>query len=206
MVTVRRKSSASIFPDFIRLKTFARGEAAAGAGRRDSRWAAVKVEGWRVRKDGSTFWANVVITTMRDAGGNLCGFVKLTRDFTERRRSGTDADGKECRTGAHQAVAEKANLAKSDFISSMSHELRTPLNAILGFAQLLEASLQPPTAIQGMRLQQILKAGWYLLELINEILDLAVIESGKLTLSPEPLSLAKVMLECQHDRTTGAKT
>ncbi len=156
-----------------------------------------EVEGLRVRKDGSTYWANVVVATMRDAGGNLCGFVSLTRDFTERRRMEQMLTETNVELERTRVVAEKANMAKSDFISSMSHELRTPLNAILGFAQLLEASLQPPTANQAIRVQQILKAGWYLLELINEILDLAVIESGKLTLLQEPLSLAKVMLECR---------
>jgi PAS domain S-box-containing protein len=154
-------------------------------------------EGWRVRKDGSSFWANVVITTMRDANGKLLGFVKLTRDFTERRRMEQILEEKNLDLENARLIAEKANVAKSDFISSMSHELRTPLNAILGFAQLLEASSPPPTAIQTLRIEQINKAGWYLLELINEILDLAVIESGKLTLSPEPLSLAKILLECQ---------
>jgi len=79
----------------------------------------------------------------------------------------------------------------------MSHELRTPLNAILGFAQLMEAGSPPPTAAQIARLHQIIKAGWYLLELINQILDLAVIESGKLSLSREPVSLTDVMRECQ---------
>ena len=96
-----------------------------------------------------------------------------------------------------KSAAEKANLAKSIFLSNMSHELRTPLHAILGFAQLLEAGSPPPTDAQNLRLHQIIKAGWYLLELINEILDLAVIESGNLSLSREPVSLIEVMRECQ---------
>lgn len=96
-----------------------------------------------------------------------------------------------------KSVAEKANRAKSDFLSSMSHELRTPLNTILGFAQLLEAGSPPPTPIQKGRIDKILGAGWYLLEMINEILDLAKIESGKLSLSMEPVSLSDVMLDCR---------
>jgi CheY-like chemotaxis protein len=94
-------------------------------------------------------------------------------------------------------VAEKANLAKSDFLSSMSHELRSPLNAILGFAQLMESASPLPTDSQKESIAQILQAGWHLLKLINEILDLAVIESGKVSLSPESVSLAEVMSECQ---------
>ena len=94
-------------------------------------------------------------------------------------------------------AAEKANLAKSDFLSSMSHELRSPLNAILGFAQLMESDSPSPTPRQKESIDQILQAGWYLLDLINEILDLALIESGKLSLSREPVSLVEVMLECQ---------
>ena len=149
-----------------------------------------EVEGWRVRKDGSTFWANVVITAIRDQAGELRGFAKLTRDLTERQRIESEM------TNA-KATAEKANLAKSDFLSSMSHELRSPLNAILGFAQLMDSDSPPPTDSQKESIVQILNAGWYLLDLINEILDLAVIESGKLSMSQESVSVAEVMLECQ---------
>ncbi len=95
-----------------------------------------------------------------------------------------------------RAVAEKANLAKSDFLSSMSHELRTPLSAILGFAQLIDAGPQAPTPSQKQSLGQIIKAGWYLLDLINEILDLAQIESGKLPLALEPIALTAAIQEC----------
>jgi PAS domain S-box-containing protein len=147
-------------------------------------------EGWRVRKDGSTFWANVVFTAIRDQAGNLRGFAKLTRDLTERNKV-------EAVLTNSRAIAEKANLAKSDFLSSMSHELRSPLNAILGFAQLMESDSPPPTASQNESISQILHAGWYLLDLINEILDLATIESGKLSMSLEPVALNEVLMECQ---------
>ena len=96
-----------------------------------------------------------------------------------------------------QALAEKANRAKSDFLSGMSHELRTPLTAILGFAQLMDASNPAPTPGQKRSLEQILKAGWYLLDLINEILDLALIESGKMKLEMQSVSIAAVLMECE---------
>ena len=124
------------------------------------------------------------------AAGKHNGVSCIARDVTERKRA--EAEVKQA-----LAVAEKASLAKSDFLSSMSHELRTPLNAILGFAQLLKAGPPPPTPAQEARIMQIIKAGWYLLELINEILDLATIEAGKLSLSHEPISMAEVLLECQ---------
>jgi signal transduction histidine kinase len=94
-------------------------------------------------------------------------------------------------------IAEKANLAKSEFLSSMSHELRSPLNAILGFAQLIESGFPPPTPSQQEFLTHILQAGWHLLKLINEILDLAKIEHRQVSISAEPVSLAEVMIECQ---------
>lgn len=124
------------------------------------------------------------------ADGKRSGVSCIARDVTERKRA--EAEVKQA-----LAVAEKASLAKSDFLSRMSHELRTPLNAILGFAQLLEAGPPPPTPDQEASIMQIIKAGWYLLELINEILDLAAIEAEKLSLSREPVSMAEVLLECQ---------
>ena len=93
--------------------------------------------------------------------------------------------------------AAVANRAKTEFLSNMSHELRTPMNAILGFAQLLESEpAEPLSAVQQSFVKQILKAGRHLLDLINEVLDLARIESGKMTLSVEPVELSSVMNEC----------
>ncbi|MFT0170334.1 ATP-binding protein [Paraburkholderia mimosarum] len=95
------------------------------------------------------------------------------------------------------AAADRANRAKSDFLSSMSHELRSPLNAILGFAQLMASESPPPTPSQRASIDQILRAGWHLLELINEVLDLAKIESGQVSISPEPVSLSDALQECE---------
>jgi signal transduction histidine kinase len=141
-------------------------------------------------KDGSRFPAIVSITALRDDYGDIIGYLLIGTDNSVRKRV-------ESELNAAMAAAEKANHAKTDFLSGMSHELRTPLNAVLGFAQLMESGSPAPTPSQKRNLDQILKAGWYLLELINEILDLALIESGKVTLSREPVSLPEVMLECR---------
>jgi len=121
----------------------------------------------------------------------------LFTDITERKRMDQALLDKNAQLEGAKMVAERANLAKSDFLSSMSHELRSPLNAILGFAQLMESGSPLPTSTQKASIDQILQGGWYLLELINEILDLALIESGKLSLSLEPMSLSEVLLDCQ---------
>ena len=144
----------------------------------------------RLRKDGSCIDVSVTISPIKDASGTIIGASKVARDITDRKVA-------ELKLLEAMAAAEKANFAKSNFLSSMSHELRTPLNAILGFAQLLESSKPPPTSAQTLRIEQIIKAGWYLLELINEILDLALIESGKVSLSRESVSLISVIQECQ---------
>jgi PAS domain S-box-containing protein len=141
-------------------------------------------------KDGSRFPAIVSITALRDDYGDIIGYLLIGTDNSVRKQV-------EMELNHAMAVADKANLAKSDFLSSMSHELRTPLSAILGFAQLMESGAPQPTPTQRRSIDQILQAGWYLLDLINEILDLSLIESGKLSLSLEPSSLPEVMRECQ---------
>jgi signal transduction histidine kinase/ActR/RegA family two-component response regulator len=157
-----------------------------------------------IRKDGSRFPAVVSVTALRDAQDVIIGYLLIGTDNTARQlveaeRALLDQalQDKNAELESAKFVAEKANLAKSDFLSSMSHELRSPLNAILGFAQLMESDATPQTATQKESTGQILQAGWYLLNLINEILDLAMVESGKLLLSLEPMSLGEVMLECQ---------
>ena len=136
-------------------------------------------------------------TTFYDRDRTLQGVFAAARDVTERNRLDQVLQEKNVELESAKSVAEQANLAKSDFLSSMSHELRSPLNAILGFAQLMESDSQSPTPSQKESIAQILDAGWHLLNLINEILDLAVIESGTVSLSGESVSLDEVMLECQ---------
>jgi PAS domain S-box-containing protein len=148
-------------------------------------------------RDGKETVVSYNATTFHDRDRKLQGVFAAARDVTDRKRFERTLQENNVELERAKAAAEKANLAKSDFLSSMSHELRSPLNAILGFAQLINSDSPPPTPTQTASIDQILHAGWYLLELINEILDLAQIESGKLALSREPTSLAEVMLECQ---------
>jgi PAS domain S-box-containing protein len=145
-------------------------------------------------------------TTFYDRGRTLQGVFAAARDITERKQLDQKLQANNVELTSAKSAAEKANHAKSEFLSSMSHELRTPLNAILGFAQLVDTGTPVPTLTQKRGLDQIMQAGWYLLELINEILDLAMIESGKLMLSLEPVELSKLMLECQTMVETQAQT
>jgi PAS domain S-box-containing protein len=113
-------------------------------------------------------------------------YTGIVRDITERKQvEAALRDAKE--------AAERANGAKSEFLSRMSHELRTPLNAILGFGQLLE--MDPLEGEQKESVEQILKAGRHLLTLINEVLDIARIEAGRLSMSPEPVKVDDLMKE-----------
>ena len=148
-------------------------------------------------RDGRETVVSYNATTFYDRDRRLQGVFAAARDVTERNQLERVLQEKNVELESARSVAEKANLAKSEFLSSMSHELRSPLNAILGFAQLMESDSPPPTPAQNKNIAQILRAGWHLLKLIDEILDLAKIESGQVPVSREPVSLAEVMLECQ---------
>ena len=148
-------------------------------------------------RDGKKTLVSYNATTFHDRDRTLQGVFGVARDVTERKRFEQALQETNVELESAKSAAEKANLAKSDFLSGMSHELRSPLNAILGFAQLMDTASPPPSDIQKESITQILQAGWHLLKLINEILDLSVVESGKVSLSLEPVSLPEVLLECQ---------
>ncbi|MGM0676274.1 MAG: ATP-binding protein [Pseudomonadota bacterium] len=140
------------------------------------------------RKNGELFWNEFSISPVRNDAGVVTHFVGIQQDVTELiqtmealRQAKSDAD--------------RANQAKSEFLSRMSHELRTPMNAVLGFAQLLEFDPDLGSE-QRENVEEIIRGGRHLLDLINEVLDLAKVESGRVELSPEPVALQGLLQEC----------
>ena len=146
-------------------------------------------EGWRVRKDGTRFWANVVITALRDENGKLVGFAKVTRDLTERRA----AEERAIEDARRVAKAEAANTAKSEFLTTMSHELRTPLNAIAGYADLLALGIGGQLSPnQQEYVDRIRSSQQHLLTIISDLLDFGRIEAGEVAYAIRPVPLAAV--------------
>ncbi len=145
--------------------------------RRDKRYLA---------KRGTTVWVRATVSLLRDSMAQPWRIVGVVEDITEHLRLEEAEHARE--------AAEASNRAKSEFLSRMSHELRTPLNAMLGFAQLLELDQRHPLAeSQRPWVGQIQQAGWHLLEMINDVLDLSRIESGNLRLHTETLDLADLV-------------
>ena len=153
----------------------------------EPRHSGYEVRDWvYLDRDGRRLDVSVAVTAMRTPDGELKGFLCVAVDITERRRAAA--------LELARKTAELANQAKSDFLSKMSHELRTPLNAILGFAQVIEIDRQqPPTQLQRGQLQHIQRAGWHLVRLIDDVLDLARIESGKLAATIGPVDLGPLL-------------
>lgn len=143
------------------------------------------------KKNGELYWVDSTIVPFLDESDLPYQYVSIRTDVTRIKQSEEQQE-------VSKQAAEKANEAKSRFLSLMSHELRTPLNAVLGYAQLLrgvsEKELNPR---QENYVGEIEKAGWHLLNLIDEVLELPLIESGKIKLSIEPVVLGEVISECQ---------
>jgi PAS domain S-box-containing protein len=147
-------------------------------------------ESWRVRKDGTLFWANVIITALRDDKGKLIGFAKVTRDLTERRA----AQERAVADARRLAQSEAASRAKSDFLAAMSHELRTPLNAIGGYAELIEMGVGGAVNEQQREyLERIRSSQQHLLAIINDLLNYSRIESGQINYEIEAVPLHAVV-------------
>ena len=139
------------------------------------------------RKDGSTVWTEALVRTLFDANGDFSGFLGVSRDITERKWAETTlAQAKE--------RAETATRAKSEFLANMSHELRTPLSVILGFSELMtsDRNLSPE---QQENLTIINRSGAHLLNLINDVLDMAKIEAGRITLQEHDFDLRRLLDE-----------
>lgn len=140
------------------------------------------------RQDGSFYWVRSTITPFFDEAGNIRQYISIRTDITGLKET-------QAALILARDEAERANKAKSRFLSSMSHELRTPLNAILGFSQMLDGD-RNLTDDQQDSLNEINRAGQHLLELINELLDLAKIESGRINLKLEDVLLTDLVQEC----------
>jgi PAS domain S-box-containing protein len=140
--------------------------------------------------DGHTRWVQMTLSVLRDDAGQAARLVGVVEDITDQLRLHEAEQARE--------RAQSENLAKTEFVSRMSHELRTPLNAMLGFAQLLGMDGTPALAPHqlGWALQ-IERAGWHLLELIDETLDLSLIEAGALRLQPAAVALPPLLDEVQ---------
>ena len=162
-------------------------------------------EGWRVRKDGTMFWADIVITAVTGEDGELRGYAKVTRDITERKQAEeTQRALFEQRTA--RLKAEEANRAKDEFIALVSHELRTPLTSILGWARLLRmGNLDPNNVAEA--LDALERSAQAQVHLVEDLLDTARITSGKLRLEMRPLDLKPVVEAAIADVTpiAGAK-
>jgi len=156
-------------------------------------------EGWRLRKDGTRFWANVVITALRDPSGALLGFAKVTRDLTERRQL---EDERVRLARAHEAVR-----LRDEFLSLASHELKTPLTVLRLQLEALRERLPADDRITRAKLDRSNRAGQRLTELVEALLDVSRIATGQFTLHPERADLADIVataVDRLHETATAA--
>jgi PAS domain S-box-containing protein len=151
----------------------------------------IGLETQRVRKDGSRIDVSISYAPLHDRAGKTVGATIVYQDVTERRLAFEQRQARE--------AADAANRAKSNFLANMSHELRTPLNAIIGFSELLEDdSLGTLNERQKRYVSNVRTSGLHLLQLVNDILDLAKIEAGRLVLGPESINLNTLLHDMQR--------
>jgi PAS domain S-box-containing protein len=157
-------------------------------------------EGWRVRKDGSRFWAHVTITALRDESGHLRGYAKLTRDLSERQRAQTREEYAALRDQMLEAEraarieAQRTVHMKDEFLATLSHELRTPLNAILGWTQVLRMRAkgsEESQLVQGLTV--IERNARAQVQLIDDLLELSRILAGQVRLDVQRVALVDVI-------------
>lgn len=165
----------------------------------------VEDEGWRVRKDGTRFWANVVITAIHDETGELRGFAKVTRDITDRREAERTrlemyeqrealllAEDQQRRAEASAEAAREANRAKDEFLMMLSHELRTPMTSILGWAKLLP-DLEPRDPAFAEAIAAIGRSASIQARLIDDMLDVSRIVAGKIHFAREYIDVKQLV-------------
>jgi PAS domain S-box-containing protein len=156
--------------------------------------------GWRLRKDGTTFWANVTLTALRDDAGQLLGYAKLTRDLTEAKRvevvEATNLRHEEMLDAERAARmnAQRAARVKDEFLATLSHELRTPLSAILGWTQVLLRGATPKGPEEQRRAIEVIdRNARAQVQLIDDLLDLSRIMTGKLRLDLHQVAFSSVV-------------
>ncbi|HJT18263.1 MAG TPA: PAS domain S-box protein, partial [Thermoanaerobaculia bacterium] len=165
----------------------------------------IEDEGWRVRNDGTRFWANVVITAVHDDSGELRGFAKITRDITarrdaeetrrmlyEQREARLRAEEEKHRAEMSYRAAQEANRAKDEFLMTLSHELRTPMTAIVGWSRMLP-SIPPSDPMFPEAIRAIARSATLQAKLIDDVLDVSRIVSGKLRLELSEVDLRSIL-------------
>jgi len=150
----------------------------------------------RVRKNGERFTASVAMTLRRDTDNSPIGFVLISKDITEQKRLEEQLRRKNDELEEQNRKVREANRLKSEFLANMSHELRTPLNSIIGFSEILQdGGVGAVNAKQKNYLGDVLSSSHHLLQLINDVLDLAKVESGKMDFLPERIDPKKLVGE-----------
>ncbi|WP_017314134.1 ATP-binding response regulator [Mastigocladopsis repens] len=149
---------------------------------------------WHIRKDGTHFWAQCVLTPLRDENGNLRGFSKIMQDITERKLAEEERNQLLLREQAARAQAEAANRSKDDFLAIVSHELRTPMTAILGWAGMLQTGMLDEDRVRDA-IETIERNANLQMQLIEDLLDISRIVQGNLSLNFSSINLVEVIAD-----------